>query len=197
MFPVPFPLLEHRRDLAVIWRIVSRVVLFAFCGMIVMAIVGGCEGAVTGGILGMLAMGYPAGSAEGATLGMIIGGANAGIIGAISGALSFAIVGGVTSRRNDQDFLLNNAMLWSARGSAVGVYWVGSAEWEPQQCLGIALSRNLQVPLEIISLMVICSVSLVDSSLVTFAGVFYGTLAKKFQPESRVPCDVSTFEASP
>ncbi len=129
----------------VISRIIGRVVLFAFYGTIFMAIVGGCEGAVAGGVLGMTVMSSPVGKvSEGLELGMTIGATSAGMIGAISGALSFGIVGGLTSRRNDQDFLLNNLMRWAARGSAIGVVVGAICGVSTAALLGLALSRNMQ-----------------------------------------------------
>jgi hypothetical protein len=128
---------------------------------------------------------------------MVIGGANAGIIGTLTGALSFGIVGGVTSRHNDQDFLLNNVMLWSARGSAIGVVLGAICGVSTAAMLRITLSKNIQGG---------TGDTLINGYLFgviggfiigTFAGALYGALANKFQPAASIPSTGSNLGASP
>jgi hypothetical protein len=185
-----------------LWKVISRVsgriALFGFCGMIFMLIVGACEGAVAGGALGMTLTGSPVGSAgEGAMLGAITGATSAGTIGGITGVLSFGIVGGLTSRRNDQDFLLNNVMLWAARGSAVGVVLGAICGVSTAILLGISISKNIRgVTGDYLFPGYILGV-IAGFIIGTFVGALYGAFAKKFQPAESLPSTCSGVGASP
>jgi hypothetical protein len=167
----------------VIGRIIGRTVLFAFFGTIVMAVIGACEGAITGGLLGIFMAGPGIGGrGEGMLLGAIIGGAWAGMIGAATGAISLGVAGVITSRRNDEDRVFNNVSGWAVRGSAIGVALGALSGLSTAALLGLALNGTIRG---------ITGDYLFNGYLFgviggfiigTFAGALYGALAKRFAP---------------
>lgn len=110
----------------VLTRIVSRAFGFAVDGAVCMAFVGALEGAIIGALLGAASnMGGPgpSGMLKSSWLGCEFGGIIAAGVGAATGAIAFAVAGGLTAKRKEQesDLAFFAGLAQAVRGSLWGV----------------------------------------------------------------------------